>query len=78
MLIYEVENIKTHHAKEVSGNAKHAQKSTEEGVAGFWEAVSHFLNLPTQSKFDALAMNMPLAMSEAEEKMNVRYADVRG
>jgi len=28
------------HTKVVNGNAKHAQKSTEDGVVGFWEAFS--------------------------------------
>ena len=29
------------HAKNVRGNAKHAQVSTEEGAVGLWEAISH-------------------------------------
>ena len=57
----------TLHTKEVSGNAKHAQMSTEDGAPGFREAISHCLNFPTQSKLHSLAMNMQLAMSEAKE-----------
>jgi len=41
--------------------------SAEDGAPGFREAISHCLNFPTQSKLDALAMNMQLAMSEAKE-----------
>jgi len=70
--------MKTHHAKEVSGNAKHAQISTEDGVLEFWEAISHCLNLPTQSKFDALATNVQLATSEAKERTKVKMANMRG
>jgi len=68
----------THHAKRVSGNAKHAQISTAAGVLGLREAISHRLNLPTQSKLDALAMNMQLAASEAKERTKSKMVTVRG
>jgi len=70
--------MRTHHAKEVSGKAKHAQVSTEDNVFEFREAVFHCLNLPTLSKFDALAMKMQLATSEAEDNIKVKTANVRG
>lgn len=71
-------NTRTHHANEVSGNAKHAQISTDDGVVGFREAISHCLNLPTQSNFEALPINMQPAMSEAEESTKLKMANVRG
>jgi len=70
--------MKTHHVKEVSGNAKHAQISTEDGVLGFREAISHCLNLPTLSKFDALTAKMQLATSEAEARTKAKMVNVRG
>lgn len=33
------------HAKQVRGNAKHAKISTEKGVVGLWETISHCLEL---------------------------------
>jgi len=69
---------RTHHENKVSGNAKHAQTSTEDGVVGFWEAVFHCSNFPTESRFGTLAMNIPLATSEAEERTTVTKAQVRG
>ena len=62
----------------MSGNAKHAQTSTEDGVVGFWEAVFHCSSFPTESRFDALAMSIPLATSEAKERISVTKAQVRG
>ena len=67
-----MENTRTHHENKVSGNAKHAQMSTEEGVVGFYEAIFHCSNFPTESKSDVLAMSIPLATSEVEERMKVR------
>jgi len=72
------ENTRTHHSKEVSGNAKHAQISTAHNVFGFREAISHRLNLLTLSKFDALAMKIQLATSEAEARAKVKMANMRG
>jgi len=66
------------HAKNVRGNTKHSQVSTEEGAAGLWEAISHCPDLSSQSKFDTLAMNMQLAMSDAKERTRAKTKEVRG
>jgi len=65
------------HTKVVNGNAKHAQKSTENCVVGSWEAVSHCLNLPIESRFDAATINIALEIREAKERIRVTKAEVR-
>jgi len=72
------ENTRTYHAKEVSGNAKHAQKSTDDNFFGSCEAVSHFLNFSTQSKPFLCATKMQPAASDPEERIKARMANVRG
>jgi len=72
-----VEYERTYHAKDVSGSAKHVQKSTEDIVFGFCEADSHILKVSTQSKFAQLAMKTQLAASEAEERKEASMTNVR-
>jgi len=68
----------TYHAREVSGDAKHIQKSTEDIVFnGFCEATSHFLNVSTQSRFAPFEMKTQLAVSEEEERNDAKMTNVR-
>ena len=70
--------MRAYHAKEVSGNAKHAQKSTEDHACWFRDAISHCLNFLTLSKLASFAMKMQLAASDAEERTTAKIANVRG
>ena len=69
---------RTYHTKEVSGNAKHAQRSMEDNVLGFCEATSQFLNFSTESKLPLFAMKMQLAASDPEERTQDDVANIRG
>ena len=71
-------NVRTYHAKEVSGNARHAQKSTEANVFLFCEAISHCLNFATQSKPALFAMKTQPTASDAEESKKAEMVNVRG
>jgi len=71
-------NVRTYHAKEVSGNARHAQKSTEANVFSFCEAISHCLNFATQSKPALFAMKTQPTASDAEESKKAEMVNVRG
>jgi len=68
---------RAYHAKEVSGNAKHIQKSTEGAVFGFCEATIHCLNFSTQSKLAPFAMKIQLVEREAEEIKQAKMTNVR-
>jgi len=63
---------------DVIGNAKHAQKSTEDNACWFRDAISHCLNFWTLSKFASFAMKMQLAASDAEERTKAKIENVRG
>jgi len=67
-----------YHAKEVSGNAKHAQKSTEDNACWLCDAISHCLNFSILSKHSPFAMKMQLAASDAEESTKAKIENVRG
>jgi len=71
-------NMRTYHTKEVSGNDKHAQKSTEDNPFWFCEAISHCLNFSIESKLALFATKMKLAASDAEERRKAAMANVRG
>ena len=70
--------MRTYHAREVSGKAKHAQKSTEDN--SFWccEAISHCLNFSTRSNLSLFAMKTQLAASDTEEMIKARMENVHG
>jgi len=61
----------------VRGNAKHAQKSMEDSMFGFCEAISHCLNIVKQSRLALFAMKTQLAASDAEERTTAKIANVR-
>ena len=65
------------HTKVVNCNAKHVQKSTDDRVVGSWEAIPHRSNLLIESSSGAVTMNIPLAVSEAKERISVTTAKVR-
>ena len=69
--------MRTYHAKEVSGNVKHTQRSTDDGVCWSCEAISHCLNFSTLSKLASFAMKIQLAASDAEENIKARIENVR-
>ena len=62
------------HTKVVNWNAKHAQKSTEDDVVG---SDPHRSNLLIESSSGAITINIPLAVSEAKERIGVTKAEVR-
>lgn len=68
----------TYHTKDVNGKARHSQRTMEEDEFGFCEAITHFLNISTQSKLSPFTIKTQLAASDAEERTKAMMANVRG